>query len=145
MPARDEQPPKKKTSLVKKTLSPAKAKAKKEDDKPGKTSKPLKPTNKTNNKLNKQDDLVNRQIEDAIMQAFTRFQAADTVKQAKLKDLYQLDTVVTEYLQSFMILGYDINGEKVFITHAENMSARDALVEHLRTTFLSIMNNGNAE
>ena len=57
-----------------------------------------------------------------------------------MKDLEQLDTVITEYLDTFMLLGYDINGEKVLIMHATNPHDRDALVEHLRTTLLGIIN-----
>ena len=40
-----------------------------------------------------------------------------------------------------MILGYDLNGEKVSIMHAETPHDRDALVEHLRTTLLNIIGN----
>jgi hypothetical protein len=124
MSAQDENPPKKKITARKKKSS-------------------IK-TVKQSNKLTPAENAINQQIEDAIMQAFTRFHnTAATTKQNKLKDLYHLDTVVTEYLQSFMILGYDINGEKVCITHAENASARDALIEHLRSTFFGIMNGTN--
>ncbi len=84
-----------------------------------------------------------QQVDDVIAQAFTRFYNAANVRQNKLKDLYSLDAVVSEYLQSFMILGYDINGERVCITHAENISARDALIEHLRSTFFNVMNGNN--
>ena len=82
-------------------------------------------------------------VEDVIKQAFLRFYDTATVKQHKVKDLEHLNTIVTEYLQAFMILGYDINGEKVFVMHATNPHDKDALVEHLRTTLLSIINNNN--
>lgn len=80
------------------------------------------------------------QVEEVIKQAFLRFYDNATLKQYKVKDLEQLDTVITEYLDTFMLLGYDINGEKVIITHATNPHDRDALVEHLRTTLLGIIN-----
>lgn len=83
-----------------------------------------------------------QQIDEIIAQAFTRFYTATTNKSNKLKDLEHLDVIVAEYLQSFMILGYDINGEKVCITHASTPAARDALIEHLRGTFINIMNGG---
>jgi hypothetical protein len=83
-----------------------------------------------------------QQIDEIISQAFTRFYTASLNKQSKIRDLQNLDVVVAEFLQTFMILGYDINGEKVCITHASTPAARDALVEHLRCTFLSIMNGG---
>ena len=80
------------------------------------------------------------QVEEVIKQAFLRFYDNATLKQYKVKDLEQLDTVITEYLNTFMLLGYDINGEKVIIMHATNPHDRDALVEHLRTTLLGIIN-----
>ena len=48
--------------------------------------------------------------------------------------------MVSEFLKTFMVLGYDLNGEKVFIMHATNPHDKDALVEHLRTTLLGIIN-----
>jgi hypothetical protein len=85
---------------------------------------------------------VQKQIDDVIEQALTRFYEASRGKQSKIHDLQHLDTIVAEYLQTFMILGYDINGEKICISHASTPAARDSLIEHLRTTFLSIMNGG---
>jgi len=80
------------------------------------------------------------QIEEVIKQAFLRFYDNATLKHYKVKDLEHLDTLVSEYLNTFMILGYDINGEKAMIMHASNPHDRDALVEHLRTTLLGIIN-----
>lgn len=88
---------------------------------------------------------IQNQINDVIEQAFARFYVASKNKQNKMHDLQHLDTIVAEYLQSFMILGYDINGEKVCISHAATPAARDSLIEHLRSTFLSIMNNPGNE
>lgn len=80
------------------------------------------------------------QVEEVIKNAFLRFADAAQLKQYKVKDLEHLDTVVSEFLKAFMVLGYDLNGEKVFIMHATNPHDRDALVEHLRTTLLGIIN-----
>jgi hypothetical protein len=81
------------------------------------------------------------ELEEVIKQAFIRFSDAAQLKQYKVKDLEHIDAIVTEFLKSFMILGYDLNGEKVFIMHATNPHDRDALVEHLRTTLLGIINS----
>jgi hypothetical protein len=86
-----------------------------------------------------------KNLEQAIAKAFKRFYSESVSKQNKIKDLKHLDTIVAEYLQSFMILGYDINGEKICISHASTPAARDALIEHLRSTFISIMNGGNGD
>lgn len=80
------------------------------------------------------------QVEEVIKNAFARFHDAAVMKQYKVKDLEHLDTVASEFLKAFMILGYDLNGEKAFIMHATNPHDRDALVEHLRTTLLGIIN-----
>lgn len=80
------------------------------------------------------------QVEEVIKNAFLRFYDNATLKQYKVKDLEHLDTVVSEFLKTFMVLGYDLNGEKVFIMHATNPHDKDALVEHLRTTLLGIIN-----
>lgn len=80
------------------------------------------------------------QVEEVIKNAFIRFHDAAVLKQYKVKDLEHLDTMVSEFLKTFMILGYDLNGEKVFVMHATNPHDKDALVEHLRTTLLGIIN-----
>lgn len=80
------------------------------------------------------------QVEEVIKNAFLRFYDNAQLKQYKVKDLEHLDTVVSEFLKAFMVLGYDLNGEKVFIMHATNPHDKDALVEHLRTTLLGIIN-----
>ena len=81
----------------------------------------------------------NLHVEDVIKQAFLRFYDNASVKSSKLKDLEHLDHIAEEYLATYMILGYDINGEKVSIMHAENPHDRDALIEHLRTTLLNFL------
>jgi hypothetical protein len=80
------------------------------------------------------------QVEEVIKNAFLRFADAAQMKQYKVQDLEHLDGMVSEFLKSFMILGYDLNGEKTFIMHATTPNDRDALVEHLRTTLLGIIN-----
>lgn len=80
------------------------------------------------------------QVQEVIKNAFLRFYDNAQLRQYKVKDLEHLDTMVSEFLNVFMILGYDMNGEKVFIMHATNPHDKDALVEHLRTTLLGIIN-----
>ena len=81
------------------------------------------------------------QIDELIKQAFLRFYDDTTIKKAKVKDLEHLDNIAEEYLKAYIILGYDLNGEKVSIMHASNPHDKDALVEHLRTTLLGFINN----
>lgn len=79
------------------------------------------------------------EVEDVIKQAFLRFYDTATVKKHKEKDLEHLDSLVSEYLDTFMILGYDPNGEKALIMHARSHHDKDALIEHLRTTLLGFI------
>ena len=81
------------------------------------------------------------QIDELIKQAFLRFYDDTTIRKAKVKDLEHLDNIAEEYLKAYIILGYDLNGEKVSIMHAANPHDKDALIEHLRTTLLGFINN----
>jgi hypothetical protein len=117
--------------IPKKTTS-KKKKATSVDLTPTEVNEPVsKPTKK-----GLKNDLI---IEDLIKQAFLRFSDNVTIKQSKVKDLEHLDNIAEEYLKTYMILGYDLNGEKVSIMHAKNPHDRDALVEHLRTTLIDII------
>jgi hypothetical protein len=80
------------------------------------------------------------QIEDLIKQAFLRFYNTAYTNKAKEKDLDHLNLIMEEYLNCYMVLGYDLNGEKVCIMSAKNASDRDALIEHLRSTLVGILN-----
>jgi hypothetical protein len=82
-------------------------------------------------------------LENVLKEALVRFDTAAESKNYKLKDLEHLDNIAQEFLRTFIILGYDINGEKVHIFHAETPHDRDALVEHLRTTLINIINNND--
>ena len=117
-----------------------------DDSVPPKTKKTrtLKKSKSTLLLLNGKDDQSD-QIEQAIARAFKQFYTNSISKQNKIKDLKHLDTIVAEYLQSFMILGYDITGEKICISNASTPAARDALIEHMRSTFLNIMNGNGGE
>ena len=83
------------------------------------------------------------QLESALREAITRFSDVPALKSYKLRDLEHLDNIAQEFLKTFIILGYDINGEKVHIFHADTPHDRDALVEHLRTTLINIVNNND--
>ena len=80
------------------------------------------------------------QIEDLIKQAFLRFYNTTYTDKAKEKDLDHLNHIMEEYLKCYMVLGYDLNGEKICIMTAHNAADRDALIEHLRSTLVGILN-----
>jgi hypothetical protein len=80
------------------------------------------------------------QVEEVIKQAFLRFYDSASLKKYRVKDLEHLDSIVSEFLKTFIVMGYDMNGEKAFIMHAQSPHDRDALIEHLRTTLLGFIN-----
>jgi hypothetical protein len=81
-------------------------------------------------------------VDEVIKQAFLRFYDVTTLKQNKLKDLEHLSNICEEFLRAYVILGYDLNGEKVHIMHAKNHHDKDALIEHIRSTLIGMLNSG---
>lgn len=79
------------------------------------------------------------QVEDLIKQAFMRFYDKTSTRAAQNLEIKHLDNVITEYLENFILLGYDVSGQKVSIIHATSQYGKDALIEHLRTTLLNII------
>lgn len=79
------------------------------------------------------------QVEDVIKQAFMRFYDKTSTRAAQNLEIKHLDSVITEYLDNFILLGYDVTGQKVSIIHATSQYGKDALIEHLRTTLLNII------
>lgn len=61
-------------------------------------------------------------------------------KDEKMQEIIHLESVMSEFLSSFIVIGYNLEGEKVFIGHAKSQQQHDALVEHLRVTFFNIIN-----
>jgi len=61
-------------------------------------------------------------------------------RQERIREIATLEPIIAEFLQSFIVVGYTMDGEKVFIGHARNRQQHDALVEHLRLTFFNIIN-----
>lgn len=60
---------------------------------------------------------------------------------SNLKDLKTLEAVVSEFLKTFIIIGYTFKGEKVTVGHATSQQENDSLSEHLRQMFLRVVNN----
>jgi len=52
------------------------------------------------------------------------------------RDYTLLKSVITEYLDSFMLFGYNTQGERIIIQHAKTPKDRDAVMEFLKTIFI---------
>jgi tRNA G37 N-methylase Trm5 len=56
-------------------------------------------------------------------------------QQTALRDLGLLKSIITEYLDSFILFGYSIDGERVIIQNFAKSKDRDALMEFLKIIF----------
>lgn len=52
------------------------------------------------------------------------------------RDYHLLKSVITEYLDSYVLFGYNTEGERIIIQHAESARDRDAAMEFLKTIFI---------
>lgn len=52
------------------------------------------------------------------------------------RDYYLLKSVITEYLDSFMLFGYSMKGERIIVQHAQSPRDKDAIMEFLKTIFI---------
>lgn len=53
-----------------------------------------------------------------------------------VRDLEILKSIITEYLDTFMVFGYNLKGERIIIQHFPCAKDRDALVEFLKLIFV---------
>ena len=81
-------------------------------------------------------------IEKLILQAFTRYKEEEVQdKKSKVKEVDHLSHMIEEYLSCFVLIGYSLQDEKVCVFNAHTSKDEAALVDHLRATFLDIVNN----
>jgi len=67
-----------------------------------------------------------------------------SVSKARTEQDYEyLQQIVTEYLKCFIIIGYSLDGKAVVIGQANNPQDHNSLVEHLRQTFIRVMQKSN--
>lgn len=113
-----------------------------------KVRKPKKPVSKIKKTISKTNTKKNKTVEDgvhrAIRQALLSFYSNAAEKRLQNLDLNHLLGMVSEYLDSFILLGFDTKGQKASIMHATTQVGRDALVEHLRTTFIQMIGQDNS-
>ena len=60
---------------------------------------------------------------------------------SKEKDFENIQNLLTEYLNSFILFGYTANNERVLMSFYKNQLEQDALVEQLRKLFFNTMEN----
>lgn len=53
-----------------------------------------------------------------------------------MRDLNILKSIITEYLDAYILFGYSTQGDRTIIQHFKNAKDRDAMMEFLKTIFL---------
>jgi hypothetical protein len=57
------------------------------------------------------------------------------------RDYHVLKSVITEYLDSYFLFGYNTAGERIIVQHANTARDRDAVMEFLKTIFIQQQQN----
>jgi len=65
----------------------------------------------------------------------------DFETKVSIRDLTVLKGIITEYLDTFMIMGYNVDGERVVIQHFNSHRDRDAIMEFLKNLFIQQQQN----
>ena len=65
------------------------------------------------------------------------FKKHQTESKIEERDYQLLKSVVTEYLDSYLLMGYNTQGERILIQHATSAKDQDAIVEFLKNVFMS--------
>ena len=118
----------------------------KSDDKPRKRSRPpLKHTSKDISKINIELDGQN-DVEKVIKEALSEIYTEDTLepKRSKVRNEYNaMISTCTEYMNSFIILGYDLQGEPTpLLFYAKTQLELDALSHYLQMYVVQSMTGG---
>ena len=53
-----------------------------------------------------------------------------------MRDLGLLKSIITEYLDTFILFGYNLEGERIILQHYVKAKDRDAIMEFLKTIFI---------
>lgn len=53
-----------------------------------------------------------------------------------MRDLGLLKSIISEYLDTFIVFGYNIEGERIILQHYTSAKDRDAIMEFLKTIFI---------
>lgn len=61
------------------------------------------------------------------------------------RDYHLLKSVITEYLDCYMLFGYNTKGERIIVQHTNTPKDRDAVVEFLKTIFIQHQQNNFLE
>lgn len=80
---------------------------------------------------------LNTRISEAIKSEINNKQKENSKSE---EDYFKLQKIVTEYLKTFIIIGYTFEGKQVTISCMKNQEEINAMFEHLRQSFIKFMN-----
>jgi hypothetical protein len=90
----------------------------------------------------KQNDELQKKVFDAINNLELQKSLDKWLKENKqsqqiaMRDLSLLKSIVTEYLDSFLLFGYNLEGERVILQSFNKARDRDAIMEFLKIVFI---------
>ena len=71
----------------------------------------------------------------------SNFQQVEASKKMDSEDaLKTVKSTLSEYLNAYIFLGYDINGTRIVVKHTESDLYEDSIIELLRFVFMRIIN-----
>jgi hypothetical protein len=78
-------------------------------------------------------------VDQLIAQAFLRYKdEAVLEKKLKVKEMQHLSSIVSEFLNCFVLIGYSLQDEKVIMLNMPSPKDEAALIDLLRSTFLDL-------
>lgn len=66
---------------------------------------------------------------------------SDAENKIAIRDLTVLKNIITEYLDTFMLFGYNTDGERIVIQYFNTPRDKDAILEFLKTIFIQQQQN----
>jgi hypothetical protein len=106
------------------------------------TSLQKKPKKAKDDDLEEIRDKVFLSINNAELQKSLDMWMRRNLEESKIqsRDLYILKSLITEYLDSYILFGYDTNNQRIIVQNCENPKDRDALMEFLKIIFIKQQN-----
>ena len=108
--------------------------------KPPNEKKDIKP--KTQTKFNLEDDLFSKLNHIELQRAMTKWlKSKDLDTNIVKRDFNHLSTHIQEYLESYVLFGYDLHGQRVLVYSLKSPKDADAIIEFLKKIFIRQQTN----
>jgi len=129
-------------------------KPKKKTDKKDSAKDPKKPKGRVNtyiiNSGDDLDDIENEEVREFIDKIISSQLDPNTAvevptQRQRVLNEDMIKARLSEFLNTYLIIGYDVNGERSLIKHVKNDVQEDALIELLRHTFFKVLGNGSGQ